>query len=164
MVMADKGFWGKLTSRAAPPRPGTLRWKGFQVVTRVNVLAYRVSGGRIGGKFDGAPICILHHRGAKTGEPRETPLVYLADGDDVVLIASLGGAPKHPAWYHNLCAHPGVEIEIGGKRRAMTARTAEGGEREQLWQKVLRIWPTYADYQARTSRVIPVIVCEPRLP
>jgi deazaflavin-dependent oxidoreductase (nitroreductase family) len=160
--MADKGFWGKLTSRTGPPKPGTPLWKGFQAVTKLNVWAYRASRGRIGGRFDAAPVCILHHRGAKSGQKRETPLVYLRDGDRVVLVASMGGMPKNPAWYHNLRADPDVEIERDGRREPMTARVTDGDERTELWQKVLTVWPTYDDYQARTSRRIPVIVCEPR--
>jgi F420H(2)-dependent quinone reductase len=162
--MAGKGFWGQLTTRTAPPEPGSLRWKAFQVVTRLNVWAYRRTGGRVGGSFDGAPACILHHRGARTGQARETPLVYLGDGDRVILIASMGGMPKNPAWYHNLRANPDVEIERDGRREAMTAREAEGDERAELWRKVLAIWPGYDDYQARTDRRIPVMVCEPRSP
>jgi deazaflavin-dependent oxidoreductase (nitroreductase family) len=162
--MADKGFWGKLSTSTAPPRPGSWQWRAFQVVTRFNVWAYRASRGRIGGRFDGAPACILHHRGAKTGQARETPLVYLPDGDNVVLIASMGGAPKHPSWYHNLRAHPDVEIERDNGREAMAAREAEGDERAQLWERIVAMYPGYADYQARTERRIPVMVCEPRSP
>ena len=164
VVMADKGFWGKLTSRLEAPRPGTPQWRAFQVVTKLNVWAYRATRGRVGGRFDAAPVCILHHRGARTQQKRETPLVYLPDDDRVILIASMGGMPKNPAWYHNLRANPDVEIERDGRRDPMTAREAEGAEREELWNRVLTVWPTYADYQARTARRIPVLICEPRSP
>jgi F420H(2)-dependent quinone reductase len=157
-----KGIWGKLTSAVEVPDTGSLRWNLLQHTTRFNVLLYRLSGGRIGGQFDAAPVCILHHRGAKTGQPRETPLVHLADGDRVVLVASIGGRPTNPAWYHNVRAHPDVEIEVRGRRRPMTARIAGAQERAELWPRLLEIWPAFDDYQARTERTIPVVVCEPR--
>lgn len=162
--MADKGKWGKLTSRSDPPRPGTWQWRVWKLITRANMLAYRATRGRVGGSFDGAPACILHHRGAKTGAARETPLVYLPDGDRVVLIASMGGIPSNPAWYHNLRADPDVAIERNGTREPMTAREAEGEEREALWARVVEMFPSYADYQARTERRIPVLICAPRSP
>ena len=164
MVMADKGMWGRLTSSVAAPRPGTWQWKAFQVAAKANVWAYRATRGRVGGRFDDAPVCILHHRGAKTGQRRETPLVHLPDGDRVILVASMGGMPRNPAWYHNLRANPDIEIERDGRREPMRAREAEGAERDELWQRVLTVWPTYDDYQARTSRRIPVLICEPRSP
>ena len=132
------------------------------MVTRANVWMYRKSGGRLGGRFDAAPMCILHHRGAKSGEARETPLVHLPDGERVIIVASIGGNPKNPAWYHNVKAHPEIEIERGGKRRPMTARVVDEAERAQLWPRLLEVWPAWEDYQARTTRQLPVIVCEPR--
>ncbi len=133
-------------------------------MTRLNVWLYRTSGGRIGGRFDAAPLCILHHTGAKSGEPRETPLTYLPDGDRVVLIASYGGAPKSPAWYFNLKAHPDIEIERLGRREPMTVHQADAAERADLWPRITAMYPGYGDYQERTTREIPVMVCAPRSP
>lgn len=162
--MAEKRFWAKLTSQTKPPPTGTLRWSAYKLVTRFNVWIYRRSDGRVGGRFDDAPICILHHRGAKTGAARETPLVFCGEGDNVILIASMGGQPRHPAWFHNLRAHSEIEIERDGRRAPMTARVTDGDERERLWQLMLTVWPTYDVYQSRTDRVIPVILCAPRSP
>lgn len=114
------------------------------------------------GQMDAMPICIVHARGAKSGEPRETPLTYLRDGDRVVLIASYGGYAKNPAWYHNLKAHPDIEVERDGRREAMTARQADATERAALWPRIVDMNPGYAEYQERTTREIPVMVCEPR--
>jgi deazaflavin-dependent oxidoreductase (nitroreductase family) len=160
--VAEKGFWGKLSTRGAPPKPGTVPFKIWKAITRANTWAYRQSGGRFFGTFDGAPLCIVHHRGAKSGQPRETPLTYLPDGDRVVLIASYGGAPKSPAWYHNLKAHPDIEIERKGRREPMTAHQADTAERAELWPRIVKMYPGYGDYQARTDRQIPVMVCTPR--
>lgn len=156
-----KGIWGKVTSTVAAPKPGTPQWRAFQAITKVNVWLYRRTGGRVGGRYDQAPVCILHHRGAKTGQARETPLVYLADGERVIIVASIGGNPKNPAWYHNVKAHPDVEIEKNGRRRPMRARILDEHERAQLWPRLLTLWPAWEDYQARTTRRIPVVVCEP---
>lgn len=108
-------------------------------------------------------VCLLHTTGARSGEPRVTPLLYTPRGDDLVLVASKAGAEHHPAWYHNLRAHPGVEVEIDGERRPVRAREAEGAEREQLWHLVNDNYAGYAVYQRRAgARRIPVIVLEPR--
>lgn len=159
------GLWDKLTSRTPPrPIPGTPGYKVAVALGHLNVWVYRRTNGRLGGRMAGAPVCILHHRGAKTDVEREAPLLYLRDGEDVVLVASMGGSPKHPAWYHNLRAHPDVEIELDGDRRPVTARVATQTERERLWPMLVKMYPSYADYQARTERVIPVVKCEPRSP
>jgi deazaflavin-dependent oxidoreductase (nitroreductase family) len=162
--MADKGFWGKLSTRSAPPPPGSFQFKVWKRITGLNVWIYRKTNGRIGGNFDGAPLCILHHKGAKSGQARETPLTYLPDGDKVVLIASYGGAPKSPAWYFNLKAHPDIEIERNGRREAMTVHQADAAERTALWPRIVDMYPGYDTYQQRTEREIPVMVCVPRSP
>jgi deazaflavin-dependent oxidoreductase (nitroreductase family) len=162
--MADKGLWGKLSTASAPPKPGSVAFKVWKGFTKANIWVYRKSGGRFLGQFDKAPLCILHHRGAKSGQARETPLTYLPDGDRVVLIASYGGAPKSPAWFHNLMAKPDIEIERGGTREPMTARKADAAERTELWPRITDMYPGYGDYQKRTSREIPVVICAPRSP
>jgi deazaflavin-dependent oxidoreductase (nitroreductase family) len=158
-----KGIWGHFTSTVPAPRPGTPLWLPWQALTRANVILWRLSGGRIGGRYDRAPLCVLHHSGAKSNEPRETPLVYLRDGDRIVLVASMGGIPRNPAWYHNVRAHPDVEVEMPGERRPMTARVVtDEAERADLWRRLLEVWPAWEDYQARTTRRLPVVVLEPR--
>lgn len=111
----------------------------------------------------GQPILILHARGAKSGQPRETPLLYCTRGEQIILVASKAGAERHPAWYHNLVAHPDVEVEIGGERRAVRSREAQGAERDELWRFVNDIYNGYDVYAERTGgRTIPVMVLEPR--
>jgi deazaflavin-dependent oxidoreductase (nitroreductase family) len=112
----------------------------------------------------GLPVLLLTHRGARTGAVRETPLGFFdGGGGAVVLVASQGGMPKHPAWYFNVRAHPEVEVLIAGKRHELRAREAEGEERERLWRAVVEIAPNYGDYQRNAAdRRIPVMVLEPR--
>jgi len=146
----------------APPAPGTFGFKVVKLATRVNVLVYRASRGRLGNL--GMDLVILHHRGAKSGKPRETPLNSLHDGDNVILIASYGGAPKSPAWFHNVLAHPDVEIERKGVRRPMRARLATPDERAEWWPRAVEAYSGFADYQEITDREIPVVICAPRSP
>ena len=146
-----------------PPIPpaGSLQLRVVNVVTRLNVIAYRISGGRLGGKMQEAPVCILHTVGRKSGKRRETPLLYLADGDKVVLVASAGGRETSPAWFHNLRAMDAAEVEILGRRERMTPRVASTEERAEYWPRVNEIYSDYDAYQARTDREIPVIVMSP---
>jgi F420H(2)-dependent quinone reductase len=124
-----------------------------------------VSGGRIGEEVPGGPgkMLLLDHVGAKSGTKRTCPLLFIRDGENPVIIASKGGFPKHPAWYHNLMANPDTEIQLGRERRAVHARLATARERERLWPEAVKVWPGYADYQARSKgREIPMIVLEAR--
>lgn len=121
---------------------------------------FRDRGGKVGGPFEGAPILLLHTRGARSGRERVNPMMYQADGDNIAVFASKGGAPTHPDWYHNLLAQPRVTIEIGTETREMVARVAEGDERERIWTKQKRDYPGFAEYERKTSRQIPVIVLE----
>lgn len=106
---------------------------------------------------------LLDHVGAKSGKRRTCPLLYVEDGPNVAIIASKGGFPKHPAWYHNLMANPDTVVQIGPERRRVRARVADPDERSRLWREAVRVWPQYADYQARSrGREIPVVVLEPR--
>jgi F420H(2)-dependent quinone reductase len=104
---------------------------------------------------------MLHHRGARSGVERDTPLVYFTDGDDVILVASKGGSPTNPAWYHNLLAHPAVEAEIGTQKVRLTARVAGPEEREKIWVPWKTANPGFAEYEAKTDREIPVVILEP---
>ena len=124
---------------------------------------FRASGGRLGGSLGGVRVLFLHHVGARSGKERISPLLYVEDGERLAIIASKGGHPKHPAWFHNLMAHPDTEVELGRERRRVHARVAEGEERERIWRKAVSMWPDYEGYQARSrGRLIPVVVLDPR--
>jgi deazaflavin-dependent oxidoreductase (nitroreductase family) len=112
------------------------------------------------GPFVGRPMVILTTIGAKSGEVRETPLVYSRDGDRFVIVASMGGAPRHPSWYHNLVANPRVTVEIDGERFTAIADVADAAERRRLYDQHAAINPSFREYEARTSRVIPVITLQ----
>ena len=128
---------------------------------------YRWSGGRIGGKLAGLPVLLLETVGRRSGERRETALTYLPHphpkGEHFVVIASVLGEPRHPAWYLNLSADPNVAVTVGRSRIAVTARDAEGEEREQIWNDLVSVSPDYAQYRTRTDRRIPVVVLERRI-
>jgi F420H(2)-dependent quinone reductase len=124
---------------------------------------YEKTDGRIGQSIGGRPMLLLRHVGAKTSKERTSALLYVPDGDKYAVIASKGGDPKHPAWYHNLVAHPDVEIQIGRKTIPVRARVTEGEERERLWKRADEINKGgYTQYQSKTDRKIPVVVLEPR--
>jgi deazaflavin-dependent oxidoreductase (nitroreductase family) len=114
----------------------------------------------VGGQFEGAPMLLLHTTGAKTGKERVNPLVYATDGDNLVVFASKAGAPTHPDWYHNLVANPDVTAEVATDTVPLRARVAEGDERERIWSRQVQVMPGFAEYQANTSRTIPVVVLE----
>lgn len=105
---------------------------------------------------------LLDHVGASSATRRTTPLVYLRDGDNVVVIASKGGFPRNPAWFHNLQAHPDTTVQIGARREAVRARAADPQERTRLWPRAVDVYPGYEGYQQRTKREIPVVILEPR--
>ena len=128
-----------------------------------HAILYRVSGGRIGHRVPGLPpMLLLDHVGAKSGVRRTTPLVYARDGRDIVIVASKGGYPKNPAWYHNLRANPDTTVQVGGAHEDVHARVASEQERPRLWPLVVSVYPGYDDYQRRTERQIPLVVLEPR--
>lgn len=156
-----KGPLGRLTARVGTIAPGPL-FSLWLRVTSANVWLYRISRGRLAGSLDGAPIVLVHHIGRRSGEHRVAPLLCALDGPNVIVIGSWAGSPTHPAWFRNLLARPDTEIELRGERRPVHARVAEGEERERLWAHAVATWPAFADYQARTERVIPVVVLEPR--
>jgi deazaflavin-dependent oxidoreductase (nitroreductase family) len=123
----------------------------------------RAGGGHLSdGPFAGRQVLILTTTGAKTGKPREIPLVYTRDGNDIVIVASMGGAPRHPAWYHNIVANPRVTIEVDGKTVQADAHIADGTERRRLYDQHAELHPSFTEYEAKTGgRVIPVIVLRP---
>ena len=109
----------------------------------------------------GAPVVLVDSVGRKSGKRRTHPLLCDEQGENIVIVASKGGVDKNPAWYHNLMANPVTDINWKGEKRRVRAREAEGEERERLWNRMAEVYPTYNDYQARTERMIPVIVLEP---
>ncbi len=119
---------------------------------------FRANGGKVGGMFEGATLLLLHTVGAKSGQPRVNPVVCIADGDRLVVVASAAGAPKSPAWYHNLVANPNVEVEYGADRFAALATPAAEPERSELYAKVAAGFPAFNEYKAKTDRVIPVVI------
>lgn len=110
--------------------------------------------------LEGRPMLLLTTTGAKSGQRRITPLMYIPDGDRLLVIASNIGAPKHPDWYHNLAAHPQVGVEVGVERFDAVATTLEGADREQTWSRIVAQYPFFADHQQKTSRQIPVVALE----
>jgi deazaflavin-dependent oxidoreductase (nitroreductase family) len=124
---------------------------------------YRASKGLIGHRFPGSPpVLLLDHVGAKSGTRRTSPLVYGRDGANLVLVASKGGYPKNPAWFHNLRANPDTSVQVGSEVRKVHARVAEGEERTRLWTLMVGVYSGYESYRRRTEREIPLIVLEPR--
>ena len=124
------------------------------------IAEFRANEGRVGGPFEGAPMVLVTHRGARSGIERTTPLMYLPEGDDVVIFASKAGAPDNPDWFHNLVANPDASIEVGTDTVAVHARVAEGDEREDLWTRQKLAYPQFQGYEDATDRVIPVVVLE----
>jgi deazaflavin-dependent oxidoreductase (nitroreductase family) len=122
---------------------------------------FRANAGKVGGQFEGAPLLLLHTTGAKTGQARVNPIMYLADGDNLAVFASKAGAPTSPDWYHNLLANPRPTVEVGDKTINMVARVAEGDERKRLWSRQKELYPGFAEYEQKTTRQIPVVVLEP---
>ena len=149
---------------AKPPRglnsPRTeaiIKW-----MSRAQSWVYRKTDGRLGGTFlQGAPVALLTTTGRKTGEPRVSPLLYLREGNRVVLIASKGGAANNPMWYLNLKANPTVSVQIKDEVLHLTARDATEAERAHYWPKMAATYTSFDDYQSWTDRVIPVVICDP---
>jgi len=130
---------------------------------RGHAAVYRATGGRIGGRLPGLPsLLLLDHVGAKSGRRRTTPLVYMADGENFLIVASKGGHPSDPAWFHNLRAHPDTEVQTGGVRLKVRAREADAGERRRLWPTASQYNPHWERYRQRTDREIPLVLLEPR--
>ena len=149
---------------ASPPKglnsPQTkviIKW-----MSRLNTWAYKATKGKVGGKFlKGAPVALLTTTGRKTGEPRVSPLLYLREGNRVILVASQGGAATNPMWYLNLKANPKVTVQIKDEVLALTARDATEAERAEYWPKLTAMYSSFDDYQSWTDRVIPGVICDP---
>ena len=128
---------------------------------RQQVELYETSGGTQGTELRGKPVIILTSVGARSGKIRKTPLMRVEHDGEYAVVASLGGAPKHPVWYHNLVANPHVELQDGPTRKDYRAREVHGAERETWWERAVEAWPDYAEYVKKTSRTIPVFVLTP---
>ena len=126
------------------------------------IAEFRANHGKVGGHFEGAPLLILHHRGAKTGKQRVYPVMYLKDGERYLVFASKGGADTSPDWYHNLKAHPDIEIEVGDAKLKVRAEEVKGPERDRLYARQASLYPQFGEYQLKTKRVIPVVALTPR--
>lgn len=126
------------------------------------IAEFRENGGKVGGQFEGAPMILVNHVGAKSGNAYTTPLVYTRDGDAYVVIASKGGAPEDPQWLHNLVATPDITVEVGTDTIPVRARVPEGDERDRLFRAQADLMPNFDEYQRNTTRTIPVVVLEPR--
>jgi F420H(2)-dependent quinone reductase len=138
-------------------------WPLLRRVMGGHTAVYRATHGLIGHRFPGQPpVLLLDHVGARSGTRRTSPLVYGRDGENLVLVASKGGYPKHPAWFHNLLASPDATVQVGSRMLNVHARVAEGEERERLWSLMVGVYGGYEDYRRRTEREIPLVVLEPR--
>jgi deazaflavin-dependent oxidoreductase (nitroreductase family) len=156
---ADKTALDRFMARFAQSRLGGLLF--ITVFPAIDKRLMPLTGGRLKIGMS-QPVLLLHARGAKSGQPRTVPLLYTPRGEDFVLVASKAGAQKHPSWYHNLKAHPDVEVEVDGQRLAVSAREADGAERAELWRLVTDNYGGYDVYQQRAAgRRIPVIVLSP---
>ena len=122
---------------------------------------FHANAGKVGGQFEGAPLLLLHSTGAKSGKQRVNPMMYQADGDNFVVFASKAGADTNADWYHNLMAFPKASIEVGDSTVNVVAHVAEGDIRQRLWSRQKELYPGFADYEAKTTRQIPVVVLEP---
>jgi deazaflavin-dependent oxidoreductase (nitroreductase family) len=123
---------------------------------------FRTNGGKVKGPFEGTSLLLLTTRGAKSGQPRTLPLMYLPDSDRLVIFASKAGAPTNPDWYHNLIAHPQASVEVGNETFEVNATVANGEEQDRLYARQAEKYPQFAEYQTKTTRKIPVIILERR--
>ena len=152
--MIDDRIWARFSMSLGATG---LRWTG-----KLNVPLYRASGGRLMGKVGKAPVLLLTTTGRKSGESRTAPVLYLADGERLIVIGSNAGNPHAPAWSLNLKANPDAEVEVGRARRRVRARVAEGEERIELWRKANEQYAGFDDYEDKTDRDIALFVLEPR--
>lgn len=154
MMVEHDASYGRPYPRSVARRQ---RW-----LTTVHTWVYQLSGGRLGATLLGMPMLLLTTWGRRTGQLRTAPLLYLPVPEGFVLVASNGGARQHPTWWFNLQTNPNALVQVGATRGHVTARSATSDERHRFWPLLLHIYPTYADYQARTDREIPLVVLEPQ--
>jgi deazaflavin-dependent oxidoreductase (nitroreductase family) len=132
------------------------------LVGEEHIRRYRETGGEVGYLWNGAPSLLLTTTGRRSGEHRTSALIFGRDGADYLVVASMGGAPKHPQWYLNITADPEAEVQVRAEHIPVTARTASSAEKPRLWRIMTEVWPNYDVYQTRTERDIPVVVLSPR--
>ena len=138
-------------------------WPLLRRMFGAHTAVYRATNGLVGHRIPGLPpMLLLDHVGAKSGILRTTPLLYVQDGDDFVIVASKGGHPSHPSWFHNLRANPDTTVQVGSRRLGVRARVARPSERARLWPRVVEAYGSYDDYQRRTRREIPLVILGPR--
>jgi deazaflavin-dependent oxidoreductase (nitroreductase family) len=149
-------------SSAASPGAGAPppRW-AIKAMTRAHVFLNRLSGGRLFNSLGGDDVCFVTMKGAKSGRTLTIPLMYVPYRDGVLLVASMGGAPRHPVWYHNLVKYPEIAVRHRQHRMKLRARLASAAEKPDLWPICDQYYAPYADYRKRTTREIPIFVCEP---
>lgn len=135
-------------------------WKNVNDWNAAIIEEFRANDGRVGGMFEGRRLLLLQHTGARTGTRRVTPLAYQDLADGYAVFASKAGADTNPDWYHNVVANPGTEVEVGTETIRVRARVASGVERDRIWSRQKRDYPQFAEYEAKTSRVIPVVLLE----
>ena len=140
---------------------GTYENPDYSLLGEEHVRRYQETDGEVGYWWNGAPTLLLTTTGRRSGEARTTPLIFGRDGDDYLVVASVGGMPTHPAWYLNLIDDPSARIQVKGEHIDVVAQTAEGEEKSRLWRIVNDVWPNFDAYQERTERVIPVVVLSP---
>ena len=121
------------------------------------IAEFRANGGKVGGMFEGASMILVHHLGAKSGTERVSPMVYFPDGDRMLVVASKAGSPTNPDWYHNLKAHPRVDVEVGSETFPVLVEELGPDERADKWSHITSVAPGFAEYQQKTTRVIPVL-------
>jgi F420H(2)-dependent quinone reductase len=134
----------------------------IKVMSILHRVLYRLTGGLVGGSFAGVPVLLLTTTGRKSGQQRTTPLLYLADGPDFVVVASNGGSDRHPSWWLNLQAQPDVEVQVRHDRLPVHGVRATPEEQRRLWPRLVQLYPDYATYRERTSREIPIVILRPR--
>jgi len=147
-ALAGRGLWG-------PARTA------LRVFGGIHSSVYRATDGRVAGRLVGSPVLLLVTTGRKSGKERTAPLLYLEDGGNLVVVASVGGAPSHPAWYWNLKANPEARVRLRERTLRVRAEEVGGEEKRRLWARLVEMYPPYQDYQERTERVIPVLVLRP---
>ncbi len=146
-----------------PLTPGQVRmFKAImRPMTRLNVWIYQLSGGKMMNTLQGSPVCLVTMTGRKTGKKRTIALMHTARGEDIILVASMGGAPKSPLWYHNMVATPQVDLQVGATKRSYSVRQASDEEKAELWPLLVDSYGDFDMYQKRTHRNIPVLICSP---
>jgi deazaflavin-dependent oxidoreductase (nitroreductase family) len=132
-----------------------------RAATKLHSFVYHATNGRVGGRIAGGRVLLLTTTGRKTGREHTVPLLYLEDGEDVVVVASNGGTASHPAWWLNLMSNPEATVEVGGRKECVWAEEADSEEKERLWPKLVRMYGGYEDYRRRTDREIPVVFLHP---